>query len=105
MCEIASSSPPTTFRATTRSKNSWPKSASALLTVTDDGRGLPAEPAPSGHHGLRWLAERTEGLGGSFRIADRAPRGVELQVRLPLLAAMTTPAAAAPGLPHEARAA
>jgi len=56
----------------------------ALLTVTDNGRGLPPEPAPSGHHGLRWLAERTEGLGGSFRIADRPPRGVELQVRLPL---------------------
>ena len=83
-----------------------PAACFALLTVTDDGRGLPAEPAPSGHHGLRWLAERTEGLGGSFRIADRAPRGVELQVRLPLSAAVATQAAAAaPGLPHEARAA
>jgi len=56
----------------------------ALLTVTDDGEGLPAVPTPSGHHGLRWLAERAEGLGGTFRIADRAPRGVQLQLRLPL---------------------
>ena len=56
----------------------------ALLTVTDDGAGLPAEAPPSGHHGLRWLAERAEGLGGTFRIAGREPNGVTLQVRLPL---------------------
>jgi len=62
----------------------------ALLTVTDNGQGLPAAPAPSGHHGLRWLAERTEGLGGSFRIANRTPQGVELQVRLPLAEAGAT---------------
>jgi two-component system sensor histidine kinase UhpB len=55
------------------------------LTLTDDGRGLPTElPAPDGHHGLRWLAERVEGLGGRFRIGGREPHGVELQVRLPL---------------------
>ncbi len=59
----------------------------ALLSVIDDGQGLPADPPASGHHGLRWLAERTEGLGGTFHVADRAPRGVELQVRLPLEAA------------------
>lgn len=58
----------------------------AVLTVTDNGNGLPADPPPSGHHGLRWLAERAEGLGGTFRIAGRPPRGVELQVSLPLQA-------------------
>jgi two-component system sensor histidine kinase UhpB len=59
----------------------------ALLTVTDDGAGLPAGPPPTGHHGLRWLAERAEGLGGTFRITNREPRGVQLEVRLPLPAA------------------
>ena len=57
----------------------------ATLSVTDDGDGLPAAPpARGGHHGLRWLAERAEGLGGACRIAGREPRGVELQLRLPL---------------------
>jgi len=72
--------------------------SAVVLTVTDDGRGLPADPPPSGHHGLRWLAERTEGLGGTFSISDCRPKGVELQVRLPL-------EAAAPATPAEARAA
>lgn len=67
--------------------------AAALLTVTDDGVGLPANPPPSGHHGLRWLAERAEGLGGTFRIAGCEPRGVQLEVRLPLQIA--APAASA----------
>jgi len=56
----------------------------ASLTVTDDGRGLPADLPPGGHHGLRWLAERTEGLGGTFQVVGRTPQGVELRVRLPL---------------------
>ena len=55
------------------------------LTVGDDGDGLPGDHAArTGHHGLRWLAERAEGLGGGLRIGPRTPRGVELQVRLPL---------------------
>ncbi len=57
----------------------------ARLQVTDDGTGLPADAPPAGHHGLRWLAERSEGLGGSFRITNREPRGVVLEVRLPLV--------------------
>jgi two-component system sensor histidine kinase UhpB len=70
----------------------------AVLTVIDDGRGLPADPPPTGHHGLRWLAERTQGLGGSFHVVGREPQGVELQVRLPL-------EALAPSAAAEARAA
>ena len=35
-------------------------------------------------NGLRWLAERVEGLGGSCAIEGNAPHGVRLQVRLPL---------------------
>jgi two-component system sensor histidine kinase UhpB len=70
----------------------------ATLSVTDNGRGLPATPPPpSGHHGLRWLAERAEGLGGTFRIASRAPQGVELQVRLPLEAVAAAAATATEG--------
>ena len=65
------------------------------LTVGDDGDGLPGDHAArTGHHGLRWLAERAEGLGGRFRIGPREPRGVELQVRLPL-AHSASPAEAA----------
>jgi two-component system sensor histidine kinase UhpB len=55
------------------------------LDVVDDGQGLPAEGTQrSGHYGLRWLAERVEALGGQFSIEAASPRGVHLQVRLPL---------------------
>jgi two-component system sensor histidine kinase UhpB len=55
------------------------------LELVDDGRGLPAEGTQrSGHHGLRWLAERVHGLGGRFEIAPASPRGVRLTVVLPL---------------------
>ena len=57
------------------------------LDVVDDGQGLPAEGTQrSGHYGLRWLAERVEALGGRFSIEAALPRGVHLQVRLPLSA-------------------
>ena len=57
------------------------------LDVVDDGQGLPAEGTQrSGHYGLRWLAERVEGLGGRFSIEAAMPRGVHLQVCLPLAA-------------------
>jgi two-component system sensor histidine kinase UhpB len=59
------------------------------LSVRDDGEGL----APGwrekaveegGHYGLRWLAERVGVLGGRFTIENAAPRGVLLQVWVPL---------------------
>jgi two-component system sensor histidine kinase UhpB len=55
------------------------------LDVLDDGCGLgPGGSRPAGHYGLRWLAERVEGVGGRMRI-DAAPSGgVMLQVRVPL---------------------
>jgi two-component system sensor histidine kinase UhpB len=57
------------------------------LDLVDDGSGLPAEGVQRhGHYGLRWLAERVEALGGSFSIEAARPRGVHLQVRLPLAA-------------------
>lgn len=59
-----------------------------VLTVTDNGRGLPPGwSAEKGHYGLRWLAERLQGLGGRFSIAPASPtspRGVQLQVHLPV---------------------
>ena len=58
------------------------------LTLTDDGRGLPATGAAqatdAGHYGLRWLAERIENLGGELRLEPAAPNGAQLTVRLPL---------------------
>ncbi len=54
------------------------------LTLVDDGDGMPAEASGGhGHHGLRWLAERVEGLGGRFHIGPAAQRGVELRIELP----------------------
>ena len=57
------------------------------LDLSDDGRGLPPEGVQRiGHYGLRWLAERVEGLGGRMHIEAASPHGVHLQVRLPLAA-------------------
>ena len=66
------------------------------LTLRDDGRGLPdpgagVEPLGDnqrvGHHGLRWLTERVEGLRGELRIEPSPPRGACLRVRIPLVVA------------------
>jgi len=55
------------------------------LEVVDDGRGLsPGWADGDEHHGLRWLAERVEVLGGRFDLAAADPRGVRLSVRVPL---------------------
>ena len=63
------------------------------LELIDDGQGLPPEGSQgNGHYGLRWLAERVQGLGGRFEIAPASPRGgVRLQVRLPLAATVEAP--------------
>ncbi len=56
------------------------------LVLQDDGRGLAADAPPAGsdgHHGLRWLGERLQALGGQFELAPAAPGGVRLLVRLP----------------------
>ncbi len=55
------------------------------LAVSDDGRGLPAEGwRRPGHYGLRWLDERAQNLGGELRLDANLPRGVKLEVRIPL---------------------
>ena len=75
-----------------------------LLSVSDNGHGLQnagvagsagaadaTGTAGAGHHGLRWLAERVQALGGSFALSPTAPQGAQLQVRLPLSAAAGDP--------------
>ena len=64
-----------------------------VLSVVDNGRGLPGPRPGDGHYGLRWLAERAQALGGSLVVEDGAggaeggggaPRkGVRLTMRLP----------------------
>ena len=54
------------------------------LDVIDDGQGLPSGGMQrNDHHGLRWMAERVDALGGQFSIAAAHPGGVHLCVRLP----------------------
>ncbi|MBT9525133.1 MAG: HAMP domain-containing protein [Rhizobacter sp.] len=67
------------------------------LELVDDGVGLSADWADKkGHHGLRWLAERVQGLGGRFELVPASPRGVQLTVFLPLPAPQPAPQPEAP---------
>jgi two-component system sensor histidine kinase UhpB len=60
------------------------------LELTDDGIGLAADWSDKkGHHGLRWLAERVQGLGGRFELTVNVPRGARLTVRIPVPAPRT----------------
>ena len=71
------------------------------LELTDDGIGLraaaaaatgSAAPGPAGeHYGLRWLAERAEGLGGKLSVHEMMPHGVQLRMSLPAQPAAPTP--------------
>jgi two-component system sensor histidine kinase UhpB len=58
------------------------------LALVDDGEGLPPgwQLGSQGldHHGLRWLAERFQALGGSLEVSPALPRGVEFRAWLPL---------------------
>ena len=57
---------------------------SIVVTLTDDGVGLPADWSRPGHFGLRGLAERVERLGGTFTVSNCANRGVKLRAEIPL---------------------
>ncbi|MDB6001270.1 MAG: histidine kinase [Rhizobacter sp.] len=61
------------------------------MTVIDDGSGLNEESvnaefhtSPAGHHGLRWMADRVEGLGGRVSLTPNLPSGARLLLRFPL---------------------
>jgi len=64
------------------------RAGEVVLELGDDGVGLaPGWAEKTGHHGLRWLGERVQGLGGRFELVAAAPTGTRLSVRLPLPAA------------------
>jgi two-component system sensor histidine kinase UhpB len=55
-----------------------------IVTVTDDGVGLPTDWARPGHFGLRGLAQRVENLGGTFEVGNCPTGGVRLSAEIPL---------------------
>lgn len=55
-----------------------------VVTVNDDGIGLPPDWSRPGHFGLRGLTERVERLGGVLSVANREPRGTRLSAEIPL---------------------
>lgn len=55
-----------------------------VLTVSDDGKGIPAQGAQDRRSGLRNLAERAQGLGGSFTHERPDEGGTRLVWRAPL---------------------
>jgi two-component system, NarL family, sensor histidine kinase UhpB len=57
-----------------------------VVTVSDDGVGLPQEWSRPGHFGLRGLAERIRHLGGTLSIGNHEPRGACLIAEIPLAA-------------------
>jgi two-component system sensor histidine kinase UhpB len=67
-----------------------------LLELADNGAGLPAGGVPpgAGHHGVRWMAERAQALGGHFELLARAAGGTLLRLQLPVAAQVTTQGAA-----------
>ncbi len=55
-----------------------------LVTVRDDGRGMaPGEEQKPGHHGVRVMRERTEALGGWFRLESQLERGTTVSFWFP----------------------
>lgn len=55
-----------------------------VVTVADDGVGLPAQWARPGHFGLRGLAERVAALGGTFHAGSLPAQGTRLRAEIPL---------------------
>ena len=54
------------------------------LRVSDDGVGFDVDaPAPETSFGLIGMKERTESLGGEFRISSQPGRGTSVEVLLP----------------------
>lgn len=61
------------------------ESNAALLSIKDDGRGLPPDAEKhAGHYGLRGMRERVEGLGGTMTLTSNGS-GSRVDVKLPIL--------------------
>lgn len=61
------------------------ESQHAMLTITDDGCGFPADAENKpGHYGLRGMRERVEGLGGTLTLSGNE-NGSRVDVSLPIL--------------------
>jgi two-component system, NarL family, sensor histidine kinase UhpB len=57
---------------------------SVVLSVVDDGRGLPEPPAsPNGHAGLRGMRERALLVGGALAVKRGRDGGVEVRLEVP----------------------
>jgi len=59
------------------------EAGAAVLTVTDDGAGLPAEHEGRGF-GVAGMRDRVALVGGSLDLRDHAGGGARLTVRIPL---------------------
>ena len=66
-----------------------------VLTVRDDGKGLPPDfdaGSTAGHHGLLGMEQRVTALGGSMQIDSSAHAGVRIRIEVPLTASVLAPA-------------
>jgi signal transduction histidine kinase len=66
------------------------------LTIHDDGIGFdpdhhPARPEGKGGFGLLGMRERATDVGGHFKVSSILHAGTEIEVRIPLPSAITTP--------------
>ena len=68
-----------------------------IITVADNGVGLPVIWSRPGHFGLRGLTERVEHLGGQLTIRNHTPRGAILTAVIPLTLTETAMDTAAAG--------
>ena len=65
-----------------------------VLTVEDDGVGLPEHPgSKTGSHGLLGMRYRAQSLGGTLDVSPVLPHGTRISVRVPLLSLPATTAA------------
>lgn len=60
------------------------KGEALLLTIADNGRGLPANNEPHHGFGLIGMRERVVGLNGTIQLSNTPNSGLRIDVRLPL---------------------